>query len=77
MTRVLIAGANSFVGTNFRKYSQYNNIEEVSLLDNIVEDIKFSKYDVVLYLAAIVHQSKKITEQEYFNVNTDLCLRVG
>ena len=77
MTRVLITGANSFVGTNFQKYSQFTSIEELSLFDKKVEDIEFSKYDVVLHLAAIVHQSKKITESEYFKVNTDLCLRVA
>lgn len=77
MTKVLITGANSFVGTNFRKFSQYTDIEEVSLFDTRPEDIEFSKYDVVLHLAAIVHQSKKIAEAEYFRVNRDLCLRVA
>ncbi len=77
MTKVLITGANSFVGTNFRKFSQYTDIEEVSLFNTKPEDIEFSKYDVVLHLAAIVHKSKKITEAEYFRVNKDLCLRVA
>jgi nucleoside-diphosphate-sugar epimerase len=77
MTKVLITGANSFVGTNFRKFSQYTDIEEVSLFDTRTEDIEFSKYDVVLHLAAIVHQSKKIAEAEYFSVNRDLCLQVA
>ncbi len=77
MTKVLITGANSFVGTNFRKFSQYKDIEEVSLYENRSEDIDFNKYDVVLHLAAIVHQTKKIPESKYFNVNRDLCLRVA
>ena len=77
MTKVLITGANSFVGRNFRKFSQYTDIEEVSLFDTRPEDIKFGKYDVVLHIAAIVHQSKKIAESEYFSVNRDLCLRVA
>jgi nucleoside-diphosphate-sugar epimerase len=77
MTKVLITGADSFVGKNFRKFSQYTDIEEVSLFDNKPENIEFSKYDVVLHLAAIVHQSKKIAESEYFSVNRDLCLRVA
>jgi len=77
MTRVLITGANSFVGKNFRKFSRYTDIEEVSLLDTRPEDIEFGKYDVVLHLAAIVHQSKRITETKYLNVNTDLCLHVA
>jgi nucleoside-diphosphate-sugar epimerase len=77
MTKVLITGANSFVGTNFRRFSQYPDIDEVSLLNNRIEDIEFKKYDVVLHLAAIVHQSKKIEEQEYYHINRDLCLKVA
>jgi nucleoside-diphosphate-sugar epimerase len=77
MIKVLITGANSFVGTNFLRYSQFRDTEEISLLDKRPEDIDFAKYDVVLHLAAIVHQSKKIAEAEYFRVNRDLCLRVA
>lgn len=77
MTKVLITGAGSFVGKNFRQFSQYTDIEEVSLFDTKPENIEFSKYDVVLHLAAIVHRSKKIAESEYFSVNRDLCLRVA
>src|ERR1035437_1294280 len=77
MIKVLIIGANSFVGTNFRKFSHYKDIEEISLHENKPEDIDFGKFDIVLHLAAIVHQSKKIPENEYFKVNKDLCLRVA
>jgi nucleoside-diphosphate-sugar epimerase len=77
MKKVLIAGANSFVGRIFLKYSQYKNADEISLVENKPEDIDFGKYDVVLHLAAIVHQSKKIPDSEYYRVNKDLCLRVA
>ena len=77
MVKILITGANSFVGANFRKFSQYRDTEEISLLDNKPEEIDFRKYDVVLHLAAIVHQSKKIPDSEYFRVNRDLCLSVA
>ena len=77
MTKVLITGANSFIGTNFQEFSQYTSIEEISLFDNKAEDIEFDKYDVVLHLAAIVHQSKKINTEKYFSVNRDLCLKVA
>ena len=65
------------MGANFRKYSQFDNIDEVSLLDTEPEDINFKNHDSVLHLAAIVHQSRKIGEDEYFRVNRDLCLRVA
>ncbi len=77
MPKILITGANSFVGTNFRKYSKYKDIDEVSLLDHIPESIDFNNFDVVLHLAAIVHQSKKISEEEYMIVNRDLCLKIA
>jgi UDP-glucose 4-epimerase len=77
MIRILITGANSFIGTNFRRFSKYREIEEVSLSLYKPEDIDYSQYDVILHLAAIVHQSKKIHDNEYFSVNKDLCLKVA
>jgi nucleoside-diphosphate-sugar epimerase len=77
MKRVLITGANSFIGKNFLKYSQYKNADEISLTSHILKDIDFKKYDVVLHLAALVHQSKKIPDSEYYLVNKDLCLSVA
>ena len=77
MIKILITGANSFVGKNFIKNSKYQTIEEVSLIENSIEKIDFSSFDVVLHVAAIVHQSKKISEMEYFKVNRDLCIDVA
>jgi UDP-glucose 4-epimerase len=77
MKRVLITGANSFIGTNFIKYSENRQTREISLKEKSPEDINFTDVDVVLHVAAIVHQSTKINEKEYFRVNTDLCLRVA
>jgi UDP-glucose 4-epimerase len=77
MNRVLIAGANSFVGKNFIKNSKQVLIEEFSLMEHKPEEIDFSKYDIVLHLVAIVHQSKKISEKEYYRVNKDLAIQVA
>lgn len=77
MTKILITGANSFVGTNLRRFSQFKDIDEISLHENKPEDIDFNKYQVIVHVAAIVHQSKKISESEYFQVNCDLCLRTA
>jgi nucleoside-diphosphate-sugar epimerase len=75
--KVLITGTNSFVGTNFKMFSKYRDCDEISLLDNMPDNIEFKKYDVVLHLAAIVHQSKKIADEEYFKVNRDLSIKVA
>jgi UDP-glucose 4-epimerase len=77
MNRILVTGADSFIGTNFRNYSENQKIKEISLFENKPEEIDFSEFDVVLHLAAIVHQSKKIEEQEYFLINRDLCIKVA
>ncbi len=77
MSKILIIGTNSFVGTNFERYSKFNDIETVSLIENKPEEISFNKYDVVLHLAAIVHQEKSIPESEYYRVNRDLCIKVA
>lgn len=77
MAKVLITGANSFVGSNYKKYSKNSVIEEISLFDHNPANIEFGKYDVVLHLVAIVHQSKKISESKYFEINKELCLQTA
>jgi len=77
MTKILITGKNSFVGSNIRKYSVFRDIEEISLLDNKPEDINFEKYNIIIHLVAIVHQKKTIPEIQYFIINRDLCLKVA
>lgn len=77
MSSILITGASSFIGNNFRVLSKNQNIKEISLQEIHPEEINFGSTDVVLHLAAIVHQSKKISEQEYFRVNRDLCITVA
>lgn len=77
MNRILITGTQSFIGTNFRKLSRNQNIREVSLKEKLSETIDFKQFDIILHLAAIVHQSKKIPQQEYFAVNRDLCITVA
>lgn len=75
--KILIIGEKSFVGENFRRYSRYKDIEEISVISNKPEEINFGEYEVVLHLAAIVHQTRKIPESEYIRVNRDLCFRVA
>ena len=76
-TKILITGKNSFVGRNILHYSKFKNIEEISLFENKPENIDFGKYDVVIHLVAIVHQTKRIPVEDYFIINRDLCLEVA
>ncbi len=77
MKKILITGANSFVGTNYIKFSLNKDISEISLFENHPDEIDFTTYDVVIHLVAIVHQSEQIQEAEYFRINRDLCLKVA
>jgi nucleoside-diphosphate-sugar epimerase len=75
--KIKITGANSFVGKSFIENSRYDNINEICLINNKVEDINLANEDVVLHVAAIVHQTEKIAEEKYFEVNCDLALEVA
>jgi nucleoside-diphosphate-sugar epimerase len=77
MTRILITGADSFVGRNFIDNSANKDVQEISLFDNQPDDIDFTKYDVIIHLVAIVHQSKTIHEDQYYKINRDLCIKVA
>ena len=77
MTKILITGANSFVGRNFIENTEFKEVEEVCLIKNKLDNIDFSKFDVVLHVAAIVHQTTKISELEYFKINKELALDVA
>jgi len=77
MSKILIAGANSFVGKNYQRYSNNEAIEEVSLLEQEPEAINYKGYDTILHLVAIVHQTKTIPESDYFHVNKELAVRTA
>lgn len=77
MKKVLITGANSYIGTSFEKYVKENDIDfEIDTLDLINPNWKnfdFSGYDSVFHVAGIAHFSKDESKKElYYKVNTDL-----
>jgi UDP-glucose 4-epimerase len=77
MSRILIIGQNSFIGNSFQSYSSYRQIDKISLRKNNLDDLSFKEYDVILHLAALVHQSSKIPYEEYYKVNVELAYRVA
>lgn len=77
MSRILITGANSFIGTNFIKCSQYKEVKEISLHNILPENINFRNIDVVLHLAAIVHKRKTTPQKSFLKINRDLCVEVA
>ena len=80
MKKILITGANSYIGTSFANYmakwpDEYQ-VDTIDMIDGSWREKSFAGYDSVFHVAGIAHQdSGKITEERkqlYFKVNTDL-----
>lgn len=82
MKKVLITGANSFVGTNVEKWLLKTAGEfEVDTVDTMNEAWKqadFSKYDIVFHVAGIAHVDPKPEMAPlYYKVNRDLAIEIA
>lgn len=86
MKRVLITGANSYIGTSFEKYVKdyYSNqltVDTVDMIDGSWRQKDFSQYDVVYHVAGIAHSDTgRISpekEKLYRSVNTDLTIETA
>lgn len=83
MKRVLITGANSYIGTSVEYYIAEHYPEEcifctVDLLDDTWRDISFAEYDVVFHVAGIAHiKETKQNSELYYKVNRDLAVEVA
>jgi len=83
MKKVLITGANSYIGMSFERYvaehySSEITVETLDMLDALWREKDFSKYDVVYHVAGIAHADVgKVDEAikaKYYAVNTDLAI---
>lgn len=86
MKRVLITGANSYIGMSAERYITEHYADEcefetVDLKDSSWRDASFASYDVVFHVAGIAHaDSGKISadkEKLYRSVNTDLAIETA
>lgn len=82
MKRVLITGANSYIGTNVEAWLNKSSgefaVDTVSTFDDEWKTADFEKYDVVFHVAGIAHvDAKKKMEPLYRRVNTALTLEVA
>ncbi|MDY0277087.1 MAG: glycosyltransferase [Acholeplasma sp.] len=82
MKRVLITGANSYIGTSVEKWLLMNPdkyyIETLDMKNENWKDFDFSKFDVVFHVAGIAHvSSKKKLAPLYFKVNRDLAIETA
>lgn len=83
MKRVLITGANSYIGTNFEKYVSDNyaselDIDTIDMIDGSWKKKNFSSYDIVYHVAGIAHADvgnvSEETKAKYYSVNTNLAI---
>ena len=86
MKRILITGANSYIGTSFKKYIKENYpddyvVDTVDMIDGSWRKKSFAGYDSVFHVAGIAHSdSGKISEEKaklYYAVNTDLTIEAA
>lgn len=85
MKKILITGANSYIGTSFEKYmsqwpDQYQ-VDTVDMIDGTWREKDFSGYDCVYHVAGIAHSdSGKISAEKaklYYAINTDLTVETA
>ncbi len=83
MKKVLITGANSYIGMSFEKYaadhySQELSVDTIDMIDGSWRQKDFSSYDIVYHVAGIAHADVgKVSEEvkaRYYSVNTDLAI---
>lgn len=81
MKKILITGANSYIGTSFEKYIYENyrdgyQIDTLDMIDPNWKEYDFSGYDSIFHVAGIAHADvgnvSKETEKLYYQVNCDL-----
>lgn len=83
MKKILITGANSYIGTSFEKYIKENYpndyvVDTVDMIDGTWRDKDFSGYDSVFHVAGIAHQ-KETNENAhlYYKINRDLAIETA
>jgi len=88
MKKILITGANSYIGTNVERWLLKENTEEqkyivdtLDMLDVNWRQKDFSGYDVVFHVAGIAHADvgsvSEAQQKLYYKVNTELTIEVA
>ena len=82
MKKILVTGANSYIGASFEKYmqqwSEQYQVDTVDMIGGAWKEKSFSGYDAVFHVAGIAHI--KETEENahlYYEVNRDLAVETA
>lgn len=77
MKNIVLTGSTGFVGSYFLKHPGNLHIAEADLIANKPGDISLKDVDVVVHMAALVHQMNGAPEEQYFRVNRDLAYEMA
>jgi UDP-glucose 4-epimerase len=82
MKKILVTGANSYIGTSFEKWLQQwcdkYNVDTLNMRDGSWKNKDFSQYDSVLHVAGIAHiKETKENADLYYKVNRDMVYEVA
>lgn len=86
MKKILITGANSYLGTSFEKFIIENHSDDyivdiVDMIDGAWREKSFAGYDSVFHIAGIAHSDNgKISDEQakqYYSINTDLAIETA
>ncbi len=86
MKKILITGANSYIGTSFERYINENyanayTVDTVDMIGGSWREKSFAGYDSVFHVAGIAHSDNgKISPERaklYYEVNTDLTIEAA
>lgn len=86
MKRILITGANSYIGTSFEAYIKEKDpddyiVDTVDMMDGRWRERSFAGYDSVFHVAGIAHSDRGRIDEEkagqYYAVNTDLAIETA
>lgn len=82
MKKILITGANSYIGTSFESYMKQfadeYTVDTVDMIDGTWREKSFAEYDTVFHVAGIAHRKEtKENAGLYYKVNRDLAIDVA
>ena len=86
MKKILITGANSYIGTSFEAYLKAHYVDDyivdtIDMMTGSWEDKSFAGYDSVFHVAGIAHaDNREISEEKkklYYSINTDLAIQTA
>ena len=86
MKKVLITGANSYIGVSFENYVREHygselSIETVDMIDDSWKEKDFSSYNAVFHVVGIAHADVGNVSDEvkakYYAINTDLAIETA